>query len=115
MIRVADVRPCLNCASKVVPVSNCNTCGSIAMLPELEEVDRRITCAECATENPTLFVCEKCNNRYLFEEVAGPEKEKFACILCGTFVDQDAKSCPACGAIFEEEPSLEVIAKKARP
>ena len=115
MIRVADIRPCPNCASKVVPVSNCNNCGSLAVRPDVEEVDRRIECTECHAENPTLFVCEKCNNRFLFEEVAGPEREKFACILCGTFVDADAKSCPACGAIFEEEPSPKVAPRAERP
>ena len=116
MIRAADIRPCPNCASRVVPVSNCNTCGSVAVRPDVEEVDRRIACVECGTENPTLFVCEKCNNRFLFEEVAGPAKEKFACILCGTFVEVDAKSCPACGAIFEEESKPATAApRKQRP
>ncbi len=115
MVRTADVRPCPNCASKVVPVSICNTCGSVAVRADSTEVDRRIVCTECKTENPTLFVCEKCDNRFLFEEVAGPHKEQFACLLCGTFVDADAKSCPACGAVFEEEAAGAPAAKKVRP
>src|SRR5438093_3293113 len=115
MVRVADVRPCPNCASKVVPVSICNTCGSVAVRPDLGDVDRKIDCTECKSPNPTLFVCEKCNNRFLFEEVAGPLKEQVACLLCGTFVDADAKACPACGAIFEEETPHGPVAKHERP
>jgi len=115
MVRTADVRPCPNCASKVVPVCVCNVCGSVAVRADAAEVDRRIVCTECKAENPTLFVCEKCNNRFLFEEVAGPHKEQFACLLCGTFVDADAKSCPACGAVFEEETARTPAAKKERP
>src|SRR5207247_11016010 len=103
-------------ARRVGPGRKCNTCGRGAVRPDVEEVDRRIACVECGTENPTLFVCEKCNNRFLFEEVAGPAKEKFACILCGTFVEVDAKSCPACGAIFEEESKPATAApRKQRP
>ena len=115
MIRIADVRPCPNCASKVVPVCVCNTCGSVAVRADVAEVDRKIVCAECRAENATLFVCETCNTRFLFEEVAGPHKEQFACLLCGTFVDADAKSCPACGAVFEEDATRVPIVKKERP
>src|SRR5437773_2125143 len=115
MVRTADVRPCPNCASKVVPVSVCNACGTTAVHADAPEVDRKIVCTECQAENPTLFVCEKCSNRFLFEEVAGPHKEQFACLLCGTFVDADAKSCPACGAVFEEEAPGAPAARKERP
>ena len=115
MIRIADVRPCPNCASKVVPVCVCNVCGSVAVRADVAEVDRKIVCAECHAENATLFVCETCNNRFLFEEVAGPHKEQFACLLCGTFVDADAKSCPACGAVFEEDATRVPIVRKERP
>ena len=115
MIRIADVRPCPNCASRVVPVCVCNACGSVAVRADVAEVDRKIVCAECRAENATLFVCETCNNRFLFEEVAGPHKEQFACLLCGTFVDADAKACPACGAVFEEDATRVPIVKKERP
>ena len=115
MVRLADVRPCPNCASRVVPVCSCNVCGIVAVRADVAEVDRRILCAECKAENPTLFVCEKCSNRFLFEEVAGPHREQFACLLCGTFVDADAKSCPACGAVFEEETPRAPARKKERP
>src|SRR6267378_3789515 len=112
---LADARPCPNCASRVVPVCSCNVCGIVAVRADAMEVDRRILCAECKAENPTLFVCEKCSNRFLFEEVAGPHREQFACLLCGTFVDADAKSCPACGAVFEEEAPRAPAQKKERP
>ena len=115
MVRLTDVRPCPNCASRVVPVCSCNVCGIVAVRADAAEVDRRIQCAECKAENPTLFVCEKCSNRFLFEEVAGPHREQFACLLCGTFVDADAKSCPACGAVFEEEAPRAPAQKKERP
>src|SRR5256886_6035732 len=115
MIRIADVRPCPNCASKVVPVCVCNTCGSVAVRADVAEVDRKIVCAECRAENATLFVCETCNTRFLFEEVAGPHKEQFACLLCGTFVDADAKPCPACGAGFEEGATPVPSARQGRP
>src|SRR5438034_6313178 len=115
MVRTADVRPCPNCASKVVPVSVCNACGTTAVHADAPEVDRKIVCTECQAENPTLFVCEKCSNRFLFEEVAGPHREQFACLLCGTVVDADAKSCPACGAVFEEETPRAPARKKERP
>ena len=115
MVLLADVRPCLNCASKVVPVSICNACGVVASRPDLTEVDRRLECAKCKASNPTQFTCDNCNTRFLFEEVAGPQKEQFACLLCGTFVDADAKSCSACGAVYEEEAPKAPVLKKERP
>lgn len=103
MVLVADVRSCPNCASKVLPVSICNTCGEVSVRSDLADVERRIQCRECKAQNLTLFVCNKCGNRFLFEEVAGPAPERFACPLCGTFVDPAAKSCPACGTDFTDE------------
>jgi len=114
-LKVADLRPCPNCASKLEPVSLCTTCGSVSVRSDLKEVDRRTPCAECRASNPTVFVCEKCNGRFLFEEVTAPEKEKFACALCGTFVEPDAKDCPACGAEFTEEKPLRIAPRPPRP
>ncbi len=103
MVRVEDARPCPNCASAVLPISICNTCGEVATRSDLQEVDRRLACRECRAENLTLFVCNKCGNRYLFEEVAGPAPQRFACPLCGTFVEPAATSCPACGTVFTDD------------
>lgn len=114
-LKVADLRPCPNCASKLEPVSLCTTCGSVSVRSDLKEVDRRIACAECRASNPTVFVCEKCNGRFLFGEVTAPEKEKFACALCGTFVEADAKECPACGAEFTEDKPQRVTPRPPRP
>ncbi len=113
MVRLADVHPCPNCASKVVPVSICNTCGEVAVRTDLKEVDRRIECRECKALNLTLFVCNKCGNRFLFEEVAGPAPERFGCPVCGTFVEPSTVSCPACGTEFSKEMGPRV--KKRTP
>src|SRR5438093_170974 len=44
-----------------------------------------------------------------------PPQAAFACLLCGTFVDADAKSCSACGAVYEEEAPKAPVLKKERP
>src|SRR2546428_636078 len=115
MVRLSDIRLCLNCASKVVPVSICNACGTVASRADLAEVDRRMECQECKATNPTQFACDNCSTRFLFEEVAGPPKEQFACLLCGTFIEADARSCSACGAVYEEEAPPVSVVKKEHP
>jgi hypothetical protein len=38
------------------------------------------------------------------EDITVPSEERFACLLCGAFVDADAEACSVCGAVFKGEP-----------
>src|SRR3990170_1880905 len=98
MPRVTDLGECPLCFGRLLPLSVCRSCNSVAVRDGLEEIDAQIACEDCGAANPTHFVCSACNARFPFDEVAQPRGP--TCPVCKSPVPPGAPLCPKCSAVL---------------
>jgi hypothetical protein len=98
MPRVDDLSECPLCFGRLLPLSLCHTCTTVAARDGLEEIGPDLACEDCGSTNPTHFVCSGCNARFPYKDIVkttGP-----TCPVCRSPVPPGAELCPNCSAVL---------------
>ena len=109
MPKVRELRDCPLCFGRLLPLSVCQSCNSVAAREGLDEVSREITCEDCGAANPTQFVCSACNARFPYREIVNEEGP--TCPVCKSSVPPGAALCPNCSAVL---PTAGTVRPKRR-
>jgi DNA-directed RNA polymerase subunit RPC12/RpoP len=94
--QISDLHECPTCFGRLLPLSVCESCNTVAVREGLEEVDIALACEDCGATNPTYFACSACNSRFPFREVV--KTGDSPCPLCQSPVPPGAEACANCGA-----------------
>jgi Flp pilus assembly protein TadD/ribosomal protein L40E len=94
---------CPSCSGKLLPLIQCDNCGTKTVREGLQSVQETEKCPVCDSSAEVVFECEKCHDSYSFSDIMPEEGKKNVCPMCGAFVDPDAKNCPVCGSSFAVE------------
>ena len=98
MPRISELRDCPLCFGRIMPLSVCESCGSLAVRDGIEEVGPQIACEDCGAANPSHFACSACNARFPYGDIVKAEGP--TCPLCRSPVPPDVTLCPTCGAVL---------------
>ena len=98
MPKVGEVGECPLCFGRLLPLSVCQSCNTVAAREGLDDVGPQIACEDCGATNPTHFVCSACNARFPYEEIVKPEGP--TCPVCRNPVPPGAELCPHCSAVL---------------
>jgi len=111
LLRIADLSECPTCFGRLLPVSVCEYCDTIAVRDGLEEVGPDLACEDCGATNPTHFACSSCNARFPFQEIVRPVGP--SCSECGSPVRGGSGSCSSCGAPLAVEGVVSARPKRS--
>ncbi len=98
MPKLAEVGDCPLCFGRLLPLSVCQSCNTVAAQDVVDVIGPQLTCEDCGATNPTHFVCSACNARFPYAEIVKPEGP--TCPVCKHPVPPRAALCPNCSAVL---------------